>query len=108
MKKVFHQKLVRDKIPPIIKAAGRTCEVRVMEKGDFAKALKEKLIEEGKELQAVKEKDLVEEMADVLEVLYSLAKLYKIDFKLVEAKRAQKQKKRGGFKKRLFLVWSER
>ena len=106
MKKVFHKKLIRDKIPQVIEASGDKYEVRVMRKREFERELKKKLVEEAKELIEVKRKDLLNEMADVLELLKSIAEHYKIDFKLVEEKQVKKRKERGGFKKRLFLIWS--
>lgn len=106
MKKVFHNKLIRDKIPQIIEAAGDRYEVRVMGKREFEKELKKKLVEEASELVKTPRKDLLNEMADVLELLKSIADFYKIDFKLLEEKQIQKRKERGGFKKRLFLIWS--
>lgn len=106
MKKVFHKKLIRDKIPQIIEAAGDKYEVRVMGKREFEKELKKKLVEEANELIKTPRKDLLNEMADVLELLKSIANFYKIDFKLLEEKQVQKRKERGGFKKRLFLIWS--
>lgn len=106
MKKVFHKKLIRDKIPQVIEASGDKYEVRVMGEKEFEKELKKKLVEEARELVGVKKKDLLNEMADVLELLKSIAEHYKIDFKLVEEKQVKKRKERGGFKKRLFLIWS--
>lgn len=106
MKKVFHKKLIRDKIPQVIEASGDKYEVRVMRKREFEKRLKRKLVEEAKELTGVKRKNLFNEMVDVLELLKSIAEFYKIDFKLVEEKQVKKRKERGGFKKRLFLIWS--
>ncbi len=106
MKKVFHKKLIRDKIPQIIEAAGDRYEVRVMGKREFEKELKKKLVEEASELVKTPRKDLLNEMADVLELLKSIANFYKIDFRLVEEKQIFKKKERGGFKKRLFLIWS--
>ncbi len=106
MIKVFHRKLIRDKIPQVIEAAGDKYEVRVMGEKEYEKELKKKLVEEAKELNEVPKKTLVNEMADVLELLKSISEFYKIDFKLVEEKQVQKRKERGGFKKRLFLIWS--
>lgn len=108
MKKVFHKKLIRDKIPQVIEASGDKYEVRIMGKREFEKELRKKLVEEAKELIEVKKKDLLNEMADVLELLKSIAEFYKIDFELVEEKQVKKRKERGGFKKRLFLIWSSR
>lgn len=106
MKKVFHQKLIRDKIPQVIEASGGKYEVRVMEKEEFEKELKKKLVEEAKELMETAREDLPNEMADVLELLKSIAEFYGIVFKLIEEEQVSKRKKRGGFKKRLFLIWS--
>lgn len=63
-------------------------------------------MEEVKELNEASKEKLLNEMADVLELLKSISDFYKIDFKLVEEKQANKRKERGGFKKRLFLIWS--
>lgn len=106
MKKVFHKKLIRDRIPQVIEASGDQYEVRVMGKREFEKELKKKLVEEAKELIEVPRKGLLNELADVLELAKSIAEHYKIGFKLVEEKQVEKRKKRGGFKKRLFLIWS--
>jgi len=106
MAKVFHRKLIRDKIPQKIVATGDKYEVRIMGKKEFEKELKKKLVEEAKELIKIPRKNLPNELADVLELLKSISDLHKIDFKLVEEKQVQKRKKRGGFKKRLFLIWS--
>lgn len=106
MKKVFHRKLIRDKIPQIIEANGESYEVRTMGKGEFEKELKRKLVEEASELRKAKKEDLVNEMADVLELLKAIAGFYRIDFKLIEEKQIKKRKERGSFRKRLFLLWS--
>ena len=106
MKKIFHKKLIRDKIPQIIEAAGDRYEARVMGKAEFEKELKRKLVEEASELVKTSRKDLLNEMADVLELLKSIANFYKIDFKFLEEKQVQKRRERGGFEKRLFLIWS--
>lgn len=108
MKKYFHKKLIRDKIPKFIEASGDKYEMRVMEKKEFEKELKRKLVEEATELIKTKREDLLNEMADVLELLKSIASFYKIDFSEVLEKQIKKRKERGGFKKRLFLIWSSR
>ncbi|MBU3957320.1 nucleoside triphosphate pyrophosphohydrolase [Patescibacteria group bacterium] len=108
MKKVFHKKLIRDKIPQVIEASGDKYELRIMGKREFERELKKKLVEEASELLEVKRKDLLNEMVDVLELLKTIAEFYNIDFKLVEEKQVKKRKERGGFKKRLFLIWSSR
>jgi predicted house-cleaning noncanonical NTP pyrophosphatase (MazG superfamily) len=105
-KKYYHQKLIRDRIPERIKETGDVGEIRVLGKVEFGKELKRKLIEESKELAEAPKKELLNELADVLELTRSVASHFKIPFFKVEKFRAEKRKKRGGFKKRLFLVWS--
>jgi predicted house-cleaning noncanonical NTP pyrophosphatase (MazG superfamily) len=105
-KKYYHRKLVRDKIPKIIKASGDKYETRVMGTREFEKELKRKLLEEAKELSNASKSKLPNELADVLEVIKSIASHYKISFKNIEKLEVEKRRKRGGFRKRLFLVWS--
>lgn len=48
--KVYHQKLIRDKIPQVIEASGGEYETRVLSDGEFQKELMKKLVEEAEEL----------------------------------------------------------
>lgn len=105
-KKYYHRKLVRDKIPDLIEAHGDELETVVLDKDRFEKELKKKLVEESKELIEAKEEDVVNELADVLELVKSLASYHKIPFKYLERYQGEKRKKRGGFKKRIYLAWS--
>lgn len=106
MERVYHYKLVRDGIPEKIKASGGECEVRIMEQEEFEQELKQKLTEEAGELEKAKTEDLPEELADLLEILKSLAEHYGIRWQVVEEAQVAKRAKRGSFKKRLFLIWS--
>lgn len=106
MKKIYYNKLIRDKIPEVITQKGGKYKTRVLLKKEFEKELKKKLLEESKELLEAPKKELVNELSDVLEVIKSLASHYKIDFKEIEKYRIKKRKERGGFLKGLFLIWS--
>lgn len=105
-KKYYHQKLIRDKIPDKIKESGNDYKIRVLGKVEFEKELKKKLVEESKELAEAPKEELLNELADVLELTESIASHYKIPFSKVEKFQEEKRKKRGGFKKKLLLVWS--
>lgn len=97
-------KLVRDRIPEIIRADGRTPSIRVLDASAYEAALHEKLLEEAAELRAADNcREQVEEAADVLEVLTALAALY--GFTLDDVQRAARHKaaERGGFYERLWL-----
>ncbi len=105
-KKYFHQKLIRDKIPDIIKAAGGVGKFTVLSQKRFEEEIKKKLLEESKELAKAPKEEILNELADVLELIKSIADHYKIRFSKVEEYQKEKRRKRGGFKKKLFLVWS--
>lgn len=106
MERYEHNRLVRDRLPEIIETTGNQCEFRIMEKEEFEKELRRKLIEEATELLEVPEESLPKELADVLEVIKSIAEFYGINFELIEKKQAERRRERGGFQKRIFLVWS--
>lgn len=96
----IYNKLVRDKIPGIITADGETCKTRILSDEEYMEALDAKLNEEVAEYQ--KDKSL-EEMADILEVLHAIcvARGYLLDE--LEAARANKTDKKGGFCKKIYL-----
>jgi len=96
-------KLVRDLIPEIIRATGGDPQTRILNRVQYRHALIEKLIEEACEVSEADSADLVEEMADVLEVLRSLAAESGIDWDDVEKVRQEKLHARGGFRFRIWL-----
>lgn len=93
-------KLVRDKIPEIIKADGKVPITRVLSKKEYLEELDRKLNEEVAEYQADKS---LEEMADILEVLFAICESrgYSIE-ELMHLKKI-KQEERGAFKER--ILW---
>lgn len=105
-KKYYHQKLIRDKIPEKIKEFGDDYQTRVLGKAEFEKELKKKLVEESKEVEKASKEEVLNELADVLELIKSIASFFKIPFSKVGKSQEEKREKRGGFKKKLFLVWS--
>lgn len=97
-------KLVRDKIPEIIEASGGLADVRRLDDGAFRRALCEKLYEEAGELQeAANAMDVLDEAADVLEVVRALASAYGHDFADVVRAAEEKREMRGGFDARIWL-----
>ncbi len=95
-----YHKLVRDKIPGIIKKNGGTLLIHVADEKEYWQKLKEKLLEEVEEF--CKDEN-VEEFADMLEVLDAIAD-YK-DFKKsdVEKIKIKKAGERGKFKEKIIL-----
>lgn len=99
-----YKKLVRDNIPDIIRSNGEKPIVRKLAKAEYKKELRKKIGEEVRELQKAKSKsDLIEELADIQEVLLALYDAEGIECSDVSTAGRKKRKKRGGFKKRLFL-----
>lgn len=106
MKKITYNKLIRDMIPEVVSRSGGEYKTRILNKREFERELKKKLIEESKELGRASKKELINELADILELIKSISEYYKLNFKKVEEYQVKKRKERGGFKKRLFLLWS--
>ena len=108
MKKIYYHKLIRDRIPLKIKKSGGQAQYRILNKKQFEKELIKKVGEESDGLLSAKsKKELVSELADVIEVIEEIKKSKKISSKKITAARKKNMKKKGGFKKRLYLVWSE-
>ena len=98
-KKVYN-KLVRDKIPEIIKEDGRECDVEIATNEEKYKLLEAKLQEEVNEY--LEDKNL-EELADVMEVLFGLAEALGYNEEDLLKARNKKLNERGGFKEGIVL-----
>ena len=102
-RKIFN-KLVRDKIPELLDKNGGETETEILSGEEYIKCLREKLGEECNEvINADSRKNLVEELADLKEVVLSLIKINNITDEEIENTRIQKRSKRGGFDSRIFL-----
>ena len=97
--KSYH-KLVRDRIPEIIEADGKTCICKTLSDEDYLHLLDEKLNEELAEYQESKS---LEELADLLEVMWAVVKARGWTLEDLERVRAEKAAKRGGFEKKILL-----
>jgi predicted house-cleaning noncanonical NTP pyrophosphatase (MazG superfamily) len=100
-----YNKLVRDKIPQIIENKGKEFSTKVLNDEDYIKYLKEKAYEELDEYcTAETDGEAVEELADLLEVIRTLATHHGSSIEEVEAVRINKAEKRGGFQEKVFLI----
>jgi len=108
MDKKVYNKLVRDRIPEMIRQTGN-CQTKILDEQSYILALKEKLIEESDEVRnAQSAEDLAEELADVLEVMEALKGILGISTEQVERARAEKNRERGRFDKRILLEYVEK
>lgn len=95
-----YNKLVRDKIPEIIKNKGEKAITHIANDSEYWQKLKEKLKEEMEEFNSDGNK---EEIADILEVLYAILDFKGYSKKEIESIRSKKFKERGGFKEKIIL-----
>jgi len=107
MRNVYN-KLVRDNIIDIILKNNEIPGYKILNDEDFIIALKEKFIEESKEIIETKTKDeVINELSDILELVGSLSKQYNISEEELKNKKEGKKTKRGGFDKKIFLEYSD-
>lgn len=96
----IYDKLVRDRIPEIIEASGNKCEVEVVSNEIALEYLYKKLNEEVNELL---EDNNLDEIADVIEVLFAIGSKYGYSEEDVLNRRNEKKDARGGFEDNLIL-----
>ncbi len=101
MGEVVHNKLVRDKIPEIIEAEGKTPYSHVLSDDEYRDALRAKLVEEAGEV--MESNGDLSEYADTLEVFKAAIEADGYTWEQVEGVRVQKREDRGGFENRIFL-----
>ena len=98
-----YQKLVRDKIPEKIKLNNEEPITRVLSDLEYKLELEKKLYEEYTEVLNASGADRIEELADMLEVMISLAKLENKSLEDILKIRQEKKNKRGDFKEKIYL-----
>ena len=102
MEKVYN-KLVRDNIPEIIKGNGGEPYTRILDDEVYKKELEKKLNEEYHEVLEATGKERVEELADMIEIIKSLAQLEDSTLDEVIEVAQEKAQKRGAFKDKIYL-----
>jgi predicted house-cleaning noncanonical NTP pyrophosphatase (MazG superfamily) len=95
------KKLVRDKIPEIIKEKGEIPQFYIAEESEYKMRLNEKLQEEVDEYLADENK---EEIADILEVIDAICLANRFDKAEIEKIKIEKKEKRGSFGKKIILI----
>ncbi len=100
MKTVVYQKLVRDRIPEIIRNGGNDCRTRILTQEEYLSCLEQKLSEE---LNEYLQSGQLEELADLLEVMKALVAAKGSSWEALEEIRGEKEEKRGGFREKILL-----
>ena len=96
----LYNKLVRDNIPTVIEATGKECEYEQLSDERVMEYLYVKLYEEADEL--VRDKN-IEELADILEVVFAIANKYGYTEEDVLEVMEYKREARGGFNNNILL-----
>lgn len=98
-------KLVRDKIPKLmLKEKTKVKLKQLSNKEELLKYLKLKLQEEVNEVDnSASKHELIEELADCLEIVYCLARAINESFNTIEQARRKKLKEKGGFKENIII-----
>lgn len=100
-----YNKLVRDKIPHIITSSGKECRTRILDPEEYKQELRTKLSEESEEyMNAGSDREALEELADMLEVIRALAEVHGANAAQLDKLRADKAEERGGFQERVYLI----
>lgn len=99
-----HNKLVRDKIVDIIEGNGRKAIYRILDDMEYKQELNKKLQEE---VQEYLNDNNVEELADIVEVIYGILNSMQISKGEFEQIRRKKQEERGAFDKKIYLEETE-
>lgn len=95
-----YNKLVRDRIPDIIEASGKSCVTEILSDEAYLRMVDAKLDEELAEYHSDQN---IEELADLLEVIYAAAMARGYTLEQLESVRAAKAEKRGAFANKILL-----
>ena len=95
-----YSKLVRDRIPEIIEASGKSCVTEILSDEAYLRLVDAKLDEELAEYHS---DQTIEELADLLEVIYAAAMARGYTLEQLESVRAAKAEKRGAFANKILL-----
>ena len=102
---IKYNKVIRDKIPEIIADSGKKYNLKQLDDASFLAEIEKKLIEEVNEYAENKD---VEELADLLEVIYRISELRGVNPDELDRIRQDKGQKRGKFASNLFLIDAEK
>lgn len=107
MNRKYYNKLIRDKIPQIMGKKNVAYETKQLSLAEFRTELLKKVGEEASALPRLKSKEeITPELADTLDVIDEIKRTYKITDDEIKQAQAAAKRRKGGFKKRLFLFWS--
>jgi predicted house-cleaning noncanonical NTP pyrophosphatase (MazG superfamily) len=105
--RTIHNKLIRDGIPAQLAAAGLKYEIQILSPADYLLALRAKVMEEAQEVAQANPDELLAELADLQEVMDTLAHRMGILQDDIAKEQDKRRAERGGFDQRIYLCWIE-
>ena len=97
-------KLVRDKIPYLVAKEGGSYSLKLLSPLEHQYEITKKMYEELNEYNVATTKEVaIEELVDMVELIYAAVKLHDLSIDEFEAIRLEKKKKKGGFEKGIYL-----
>lgn len=105
-----YNKLVRNKVPELMQANGEVVTTRVASESEISRYLLAKLLEEVSEFvlelapDKLKADSVIEELADIIEVCYALARECKCSVDSLNAVVLQKLREKGSYIDRIILL----
>ena len=104
MPKFIFNKLVRDKLRAEYEKMNQKAVYRELSPSEHTEQLKNKIIEEAREISAESSKDeIVSELADIQQVIDDIAQVHGISPDLVQETKLKKYEKKGGFSEATFV-----
>ena len=97
----IYNKLVRDRIPEIIRASGASCATKSLTDTEYLQALDAKMAEE---LTEYHESGSIEELADLLEVIHAAVKARGVSVEELYGAMEKKAANRGRFDEKIMLL----
>ena len=108
MKRYQFNKLIRSKIPLRMKSEGITINSNSLSRSDYLIALKKKIVEEAYEVYHASSKDnLKTELADIIEVIHTIAQANQISLEEIEKTRIEKREINGFFSPKNYINYIE-
>ncbi|MGL4606729.1 MAG: nucleoside triphosphate pyrophosphohydrolase [Eubacteriaceae bacterium] len=99
--KVEYNKLVRDKIPEIIRSSGRSCEYKILGDSEIKNALKEKLLEKAEIFSVNPSED---ELSDIYELLSTIVEKFDYEPMHIDYLKLQNKESKGTYSGNTYLI----
>ena len=99
--KVEYNKIVRDKIPQIIRDSGRTCEYKILGESEVKEALQEKLLEKA---QIFLKRPSEDELSDIYELLDAIVETFEYEPLHIDYLKIQNKENKGTYSEKVFLI----